>query len=176
MNHFKKDLDREISVLERKDQEVLKVLDHFQHSLTCLSYEGKPLFGRNLRRTREEAGCLRKKLSEVFRVEDKAVFPFMEKHVPKLEPVIHALESDHRDLKGLCDIFDKRTRRLLILKSRTGKERLFREIKEGGAYMICFVRHHLETKRALIYKSVRRYLKEEEVGIFSRQIKRVCGE
>lgn len=170
MSHFKKDLDQGISVLERKDREILKLLDRFQDSLTHLSYEGKPLLGRNLRRAREEAGHLEQKLSEIFKVEDGVVFPFTEKHIPKLEPVIHVLESDHKNLREQCKNFDRRTRRLFLLKNSSGKGKLFREIKEGGAYMICFVRHHLETKRVLIYKSVKRYLKEDEAGTFSRQI------
>lgn len=139
------------------DQKVaFKKLNDLYDVLQRLRYEGKIQTGKNSRELSRLLVFFKEDLIAHIREEEKVLFPFLKTHIPKLEPVIRLLLSEHEDcretLKELLRSYHQ------FETSRGRKPGVVHQIYEQGIYFICLVRSHLWVESQNLYKVADREL------------------
>jgi hemerythrin superfamily protein len=155
------------AVLKQHDG-MLQGTHDFQTLLTNLCYEGKPRRGGNIRRTRRILGFLNGKVIRQFRFEEKKLFPFVVRHIPKLEPAVHLLEAEHEEYKAQLKNFGKYFRNFM-------KKGDSRDLRETGTYLACLLRHHVRAEKR-IFKALAGNLRPEEKIKFKQLLKKGSHE
>lgn len=87
-------------------------------------------------------------------VEESVIFPFLEMHVPKLEPPISLLKGEHEDFKTNAKNYSQ------ICQKRS--KATFEEIVAAETYLIYLVRNHLHAEQ-MIYQIAKKELQLTEV-------------
>ena len=153
----------------------LKEIKRLEHVLRDLHFEGKPRFGRNLRETMETIEDLERPLARRFQIEEKKVFPFLRRHVPKLTPVLAMLEAERRGFRARIKNLKGSVRRLAKSTSSRERGRMTHKLREEGTYLLYFLKSHLDLEAATLYRVVSRDLRDDE----KRELKgleRMCHE
>ncbi len=139
--------------------------------LTRFRYEGKPFLGRNAREARDVLELFTRNLSSHMRLQEKTVFPYLQKHLPRLGPVVLVLRSEHRELVESLERF----RRLLrnVLRFHDGiryVRQTLDELIETGHYVNCLVSHHFRAENKILLAIVERDLRDSEKQDLSRRV------
>ncbi len=138
---------------------ILKATNCFQARLINLHFEGKARLGSNLRQTRQVLDSLKKEVACQVRFEKTKLFPFLVRHIPKLEPAISFLKAEHGEFNAQIKYFEKtfeQFRKAGLTHAETSKE-LF----EAGRYLICLLRHHIQAENK-IYAAMTEDLRDHE--------------
>ncbi len=139
--------------------EMLKNTNRFQTLLTNLRYEGKPRLGANIQQTRLILKFLESKVIPQFRFEEKSIFPFLRRHIPKLEAALRLLEAEHDEFQSHLKSFQKSFQRFVKTGQSDGKNS--EALKETGTYMVYLLRHHLKAENQ-VYKVMAENLRADE--------------
>lgn len=148
----------DVKSLETKD---LEALEEILDILTRLRENRQFSYEKNLWDLRGACLIFQKKLLRHIEVQEKVVFPFLEVHIPKLEPAIHVLKGEHTMSK-------EKFRHLILdalrMAEEEGREKTgFLERLSGAATSASFfLRRHLELEGMTIQKAMTRHLRRDE--------------
>ncbi len=145
-----------------REEEEIQVLDTILDILSKLKYEGKMSFGKNLAEAREITISLGKWLLNHFDEEEKILFPYLEVHVPKLEPAIRILEAEHRSLRENLLSLMRTAFQLRVRKNAAEQNGLIEKLGDGAVCLTYFLRNHVNTENATVHRSVRHELRGDE--------------
>lgn len=164
-----------VEILRRSDVETLQMAYTLQKIVTHLNYEGKPSWGKNLREGGKILHSLKRHLSCHLNEEERIVFPFLKTHIPKLEPLIAILHSEHEDLR-------KSLRRFQFWLGKLGKEKnkLIRRkgierLRGMGIYLTCLLQSHAQEEIKVLYKVAEKELWEGEKKSLLQKISKESG-
>ncbi len=132
--------------------------EKLQHALTHLRYEGKLQRGKNLKAIKSIISWLDQELKKHQRYQEKILFPFLEMHVPKYEPTIHFLQSDHAEIRENT----QKVKESLKQIGRSDRYPVNGNLREAGIYLVCLLRHHIQLEKTGIQKALKKDLNEEE--------------
>ena len=147
---------------DRCEEETLKRVELLKTILINLRYEGKASIGRNAKEARLVLNFFKKNLIDHFRIEEKIFFPFLKIHLPKLDPVICLLHSEHQDFKRCLSHFQKSLSEVLKKKSSEKRRELIEKLMEHGTYMIYLLRNHFLVETKSVHQVVNRQLRLAE--------------
>jgi hemerythrin-like domain-containing protein len=162
-------------MLERDHEKTNRKLDDFENTLTNLCYEGKVSLGKNLRHGSDALRYFQDNVGFHMKLEEGIVFPFVRICLPKLEPVISLLCSEHQDFRSSLKTLRGYFARLAGAKSLTSRTRCLGLIKEKGTYLIYLLRHHLQAESESVYKAMANELREDEKKELEKRIKNFCA-
>ena len=137
-----------------------QAINQLDDALSKLCYEGKVQFGRNLNEVQGVLGRLEGDLDQLMNYEENFLFPFLVTHIPRLEPLITLLISEHEDFRKILESLKQSLRRLSRQDEGGRIDRT--KIKEEGAYLICLLRSHLWVENDKIYRAAHEELKAAE--------------
>ena len=157
-------------LLENDHKDILPKLDPLFEGLKGLRYEGKISFQKNLRRVKELLSFFNGRIIEHIHIEEEALFPFLEKHVPRYTTAIKFLLAEHDDFKKNLDILKYLVRDLNRQKSDASRDKTIVKIRETGTYLIFLLRHHIEAEERSIYRMLDKELRPEELKELRRQL------
>ena len=144
-------------------------LDQFYEVLRKLRYEGKPALGKNIAKTIELVDHFKRELHGHMRDEEKILFPFLKTHIPRLEPMVYLLLSEHEDFRNSLKCLKAS---LSEFKSRESvKPGAIDKICEQGTYLICFLRSHMWVESHRLYKPADKEVHLSEKWKLTRLIK-----
>ena len=152
-NAYSKDL------FQKQHAEILRETNRFQALLTNLRYEGKPRFGVNIHQTRGILKFLKNEVTQQFRFEEKVLFPFLRRHIPKLEPAVRLLEAEHDEFQSQLKNFQKTFSRFTKVGQCDSK--VSEDLRETGTYLVYLLRHHINAE-SRIYKATSENLRTDE--------------
>jgi hemerythrin-like domain-containing protein len=160
-----------VKVLEADHARALRQADHFGKVILHLRFEGIPRLGKNLKDVKQALKFFEKELSEHLELENRGIFPYLETHIPRLEPVIRLFYSDHAGFKENLKRFRTLLRRLAAGKRMALKNtELMENLRETGTCMIYLLKHHLQSESASVYRAIARELRSEEVKDLAKRI------
>ncbi len=145
---------------------LLKHINSFESLLLHLRYEGKPSIGKNIKNVRIAFGLLGRELEGHFQIEEKLIFPFLKVHVPRLEPAIRMLSSDHDEIKRCTKKLKEKLMRVRYAgEKKTGDwhKDIF-EIHTAGKFITYFLKTHLKVEENLIRPAMSRELHSDEAA------------
>ena len=137
-------------ILEKDHKTTLRKLDQFYEILKKLRYEGKLMLGQNLTQADRLVTYFKKELDHHMRDEEKILFPFLRAHVPRLEPMVYLLLSEHEDFRSSIKDLKIALRELKIHASV--KHSTLDKICEQGTYLICLLRSHMSVESSSLYR------------------------
>ena len=149
---------------------VFEKLDQLENALYSLQYEGK-LFSSGHIKKAEEAVCfLKKKYAVHIRLDDRVIFPFLEKHIPGLRPVLLYLKAERREFQEGFKIFEKTLLELKKDNNSVIRHKIIERLKDKGIYLICLVRSHIQLEEQSVYNSILQELHKGEKNALMQKI------
>ena len=159
---------RDLEKIHHTADENLKDLKEI---LTNIRYEGKAALGKNLKAAAKVFDFLNGDLRSHIETEENALFPFLEKHIPKLEPIIRLLCSEHEDFRKSLQGFECALRELSDEKSGQERGKSLEKLNEQGTYLIYLLRNHIQAEAEGVYKVADRELKLKEKIELTKRMK-----
>ena len=153
----------ELSKVFKKNYKPLRQdINRLDQALRAFRHEGRHQLGKNLNQMSDAIHSLKFRLTCLMRNEEKRLFPFIVTHVPKFQPLIYLLFSEHED-------FRKFLRRLTIslaaLRKKNGSfesSHRIHKISEESIYLVCLLRNHLRIEDEKIFVALRKELHASE--------------
>lgn len=155
-------------LLEREHKTTFHKLNQLYEVLRKLRYEGKLKLGKNIAEINEIVDYFKQELDGHMRDEEKILFPFLQKHIPRLEPMIYLLLSEHEDFRNSIGNL-----KAALYRARAGasvKPNLIDEIGSQGTYLICLLRSHMWAESHSLYKVADKELRLSEKRKLIKQI------
>lgn len=144
---------------------LVEVLQHLQ-------YEGKASLGKNLREARDIVQYFDHEVMEHMQKEEEILFPFLASHLPKLEPLISLLRSEHADFRNSLRQFAAWLEDLAEAGDGTDRHHLIEKLKEVGSYLMYLLQGHHNEESEILYKVADRELRAEEKNRLAKQLYR----
>lgn len=162
-------MKRRRRIFECDGKEILRYVEHFHKTLTHLRYEGKVSLGKNIKALRGTTKVLNALVKRHRYLQEKILFPFLERHIPKYETRIHFLRSDHQEIRKHSQRF---THFIQSLSKKAAKDRPIDNgtIHESGVYFVCLLRHHIQLEEQAIHKVLKKDLKRHERGEIAKKM------
>lgn len=141
------------------DKLTLRRLDRFQTAVSHLRFEGRHERGKNLAAIRSAVAFFEKEVTPHMKEEETTLFPFLRRHIPRLEPVLCLLLSEHEDFRqSLAEL-----KRLLSKLNRGGSPfGAIDQIREKGTRLAVLMRSHLWAEQEMVHKTAGKELRPEE--------------
>lgn len=138
---------------------------HFYRLLNNIRLDDKAHFAKNLKDLRSATRRLETEFAHLRAHEEKCLFPFLLTRIPRLEPLIWVLLSEHEDFRRLFRDLQIDLKRLAGHKGdRAGA---LRAVRDDGAYLMCLLRSHLWVEKRKVYLAARQELKPQEKSMLS---------
>jgi hemerythrin-like domain-containing protein len=160
-----------LAALEEEHRESFRETEKLSDVLTNMRYEGKLSFGKNLKEANRLRIFFNRVMNHHAEMEEKILFPFLERHVPKMETVIRLLRSEHSDFEKTLKEFNALLRAMAGEKDSVKRSLLMEKLQEIGTYLIYLLRHHLHNENESVYKTISRDLNQNEKEILVRKIR-----
>lgn len=157
-------------LVDEERNQVLFKLKQLEEALIGLQYEGKISSFSYIKRIDSIVRFLKGKFQEHSWLDEKVVFPFLLKHIPRLSPSLHFLEMESHDFRVLFGKFD---RILIVLKGKKRvliRSRMIEELCEKGVFLLCLVREHIQLEKDIVYQAIFHELKQYERNSLQKEI------
>ena len=163
-----------VKYLGAEHAEIRKKHKKLDNILTNFRYEGKSSLDKNVKQACEVLVFFRTVVCRHMEVEEKILFPFLEKHVPKLELPIATFRSEHNDFREILPYFQSLLRRVIIEQEHTWISRgIIDDIIDTGLYINYLLIQHLHTENETIYEAIKHVLNDDEKEVLWKRIEQV---
>lgn len=149
-------------LFQREKSGVLQKLDRLDGAVRNLQYEGKMFSRKNMREIQGAVNYLKKRLFEHIAIDEEVVFPFLQKHIPRMEPLLCFLRAERSEFKLSLENFEELFEKFKDEQNGLRQRKIFEQMKEKGMYVTCLVRHHIQIEMESVYNMVDRQLHEDE--------------
>ena len=156
------------AILEKDHKKTFRNLNRFYEVLKNLRFEGKQNLGKNVSEIREFVAYFKREIETHMKEEEKFLFPFLRTHVPRLEPMIWLLLSEHEDFRNSLN--QLRLSLSEFRKTGSDKTRLIHGLNEQGTYLVCLLRGHMRLETQSLYRAADRELHRSEKEQLIEQI------
>ena len=148
-------------ILQQEHKEALEKTNQLDEVLTHLRFEGKVQLGKNTDDLERLIAYFKKQLLTHVKKEE-AVFSFLQTRIPKLDPLLHLLQAEHKELKVNIEVLEFLSHDLSQEKGDAHRIQIIEKLKEKGTYLIYFLRHHLQVEEEGVYLAIDKDLKKDE--------------
>jgi len=149
--------------LEAKHDQYLRHVEQFNTALTHLQYEGLPRRKHNIQRVEKMTRILEKDLLPHMTEDRDIVFPFLAKHVPRLEPVMGVFNGEHDEFLESFEQFKTILSNLHSYDAQPQADQLLTNLHVKGTYLYCLIRNHLYAEHECVVKVISRELQPREL-------------
>ncbi|MBI5150295.1 MAG: hemerythrin domain-containing protein [Candidatus Omnitrophica bacterium] len=156
-------------VFQRERSGVLQKLDRLDEAIKNLQYESKRFSRKNMKEIQGVVNYLQNRLFEHVTLDEEVVFPFLERHIPRLEPLLCFLRAERGEFKLSLENFEMLFQKLKDEQNVLRQYKIFEQLKEKGIYVTHLVRHHIQIEMESVYNMVDRQLHEDEKNELVRQ-------
>lgn len=158
--------------LVARQREGIKNVCRLGDFLKNLRYEGKPSIGKNIMRGKRMTEMLERELENHIKAEEKILYPYVERHIPRMGALIQILKSEHETFRKTFLEFKSELKRFLKGKNYPDRKEKLIKINEIGTYLVYLLKHHLEIEMRSLYRLIDRELSAWEKKELSTAIKR----
>ena len=148
------------SVLEKDSKTTSANLNKFYKILMDLRFGGKQDTSKSMAQLVRLVAYFKKEVVEHMREEEKILFPFLRKHIPRLEPMIWLLLSEHDDFRNALK--DLSLSLSIFKKVGSDKARIIHQLNEQGIYLLCLLRGHMSVETQSLYRAADQELRPDE--------------
>lgn len=91
--------DSIVDALGSSEAAILRRCRALNEAAQKLRYEGRHRFNVNARSAARALSLLERELRPHLRLEDEEVFPYVKKHMPRMEPILYYFQSEHDEFR-----------------------------------------------------------------------------
>lgn len=154
---------------------VFEKLDQLENALYSLQYEGKIFSSSHINKVEEVVRFLENKYAGHIKLDDGIIFPFLEKHIPRLQPVLLYLKAERREFQEGFKVFEKILSELKKGNRDIIRYNLIARLKDKGIYLISLTRSHIQLEEQSVYESITRELHQDERDALIEKIIHASG-
>ena len=162
MIKYQADSGHLIQTFEKNHASLATEIDALHFILHMFCHEGRAQFGKNIKRMDDAVRSLQIRLNFVSAYEEKCLFPFINVHIPRFEPLVTLLRSEHADFRRLLKGLSSSLAAFKREKEASRQLKSIQKIREEGMYLICLMRSHLWAETRKMYEALNRELRAEE--------------
>lgn len=166
---------RKLGELLEDSAETLEKIERLQEILINLRYEGRHQLGKNLKQAEEVLDFFNGELMEHVDFEEEVIFPFIKSHIPKLEPLILLLSSEHEEFKKNLRSFEFWLNELAKGKANLDHGRLTEKVRQTGNYLTYLLQNHLQEESEVLYRIADQELRSDEKRELERRVRERLG-
>lgn len=163
---------KSIHAIQNEHARALDKLGEFYDALQEMHYGGKVSFGRSIKQIEEILRFFKEDLYPHIQLDELIIFPFIEQHIPKLDPMIRLFRCEHKEFKSNLELFEHLFHKLKRVSSDDDRPRTLEELRDRGMYLVCLLRNHILAESESIYRTSGQELKQDELNELTRSIKR----
>lgn len=162
MKRTRRNSEKLIRILKRDTAPITERIREFQALLLRLAHEGKASQGRNYKELREDLSYFRREVGSRMGWEERELFSYLKRHVPKVEPLLTLLRIEHHDFKNTLLRLESFAGRLLE-NSIGNPTQVMVKIRENGIYLACLLICHFEQENEIFRQIADREIRSDEV-------------
>lgn len=163
-------------IIEEDSGDTLRKIEELREILVNLRYEGKHQLGKNLRQADEVLAFFNGELADHVKGEEKIVFPYIRNHIPRLEPLVLLLSSEHEEFRKNLRSFQFWLKELEKGKGNLDHGKLVEKVRETGNYLTYLLQNHLEQETEILYRVADQELRTAEKKELVRRIREQKSE
>lgn len=141
-------------------------IDQLGQALEDLRHERKWMFEEHLKDTETIYERFQKKLIHGILLEEQVLFPFLERHIPRITPLMAMLRQEHWDLSQSMQTLREH---FACLKMEP-LEQALEAVHQQSLYLNFLMRTHLLAERMGIYRIADRELHWEEKKLLEQKL------
>ncbi|MDP2654426.1 MAG: hemerythrin domain-containing protein [Candidatus Omnitrophota bacterium] len=158
--------------IAKSHEDFLATNDRLYESVSDLHYGGKCSFEKSLRDIDAILKYFRGILGGHIQEEEKVIFPFLNRHIPKLEPVLNFLRGDHKEFQESLISVDVLLKKLRQEKNGIRRRAITEKLWEKGIYLYCLIRNHIKAEDENVYKAIQCQLHRDERRRLAEELNR----
>jgi len=155
---------------------VFEKLDQLENALYSLQYEGKIFSSSHINKAEEAVRFLEHKYAGHIKLDDCIIFPFLEKHIPRLSSVLLYLKAERREFQEGFKVFERTLSELKKGNQDIIRYNLIARLKDKGIYLISLIRSHIQLEEQSVYESITRELHQDERNALIEKIMKEAGQ
>lgn len=159
-----------VEVIEGDREDTLRKIRELREILVNLRYEGRHQLGKNLKAANGVLAFFKGELADHVEREEKIVFPFIQSHIPRLEPLILLLSSEHEEFRRNLRGFQFWLKELEKTKGNLDYGKLVEKVREMGNYLTYLLENHLEEESGILYRVADQELRADEKRELERRV------
>ncbi len=149
---------------------VLEKLGQLENALNNLQYEGKLFSSGHINKAEDVVRFLKKKYTAHIKLDNNIIFPFLERHIPKLHPVLLYLRAERREFQEGFKIFEETLSELKRGNKDVIRHGIIGRLKDRGIYLICLMRSHIQLEEQSVYEGITRGLHKDEKSALIQKV------
>lgn len=158
-----------LHILEGDCRPTFRHLDRLSAALRDLRFEGAYNQKKNIREIGRLTRFFNGEVRRHMRLEERVLFPFIRSHIPRLDPILCLLLSEHQDFRN--SLYALRVAVSASGRPGLDKADLVQRIHENGTYLNCLLRSHFWLETQSLYRIVDKELKPTERARLVRQLR-----
>lgn len=158
-----------LNLFEKDHDDTLQKTHRLEEILVHLRYEGNASLGKNVKQAREVLAFFSREVQRHMRDEERVLFPFLKTHLPRLEPLVLYLSSEHQDFRRHVTRFKFLLAKLSKRKGPRDCGEAIGKLKETGIYLVHLLRAHLQGESDILYKVADRELRQDEKKMLEKR-------
>ncbi len=163
-------LKKFLQAFEREGLVVVRKLDRLREVINNLRFEGKVFAGKNIKEIEIIVGFLKARYAQHVKIDDHVVFPFVERHIPRLEPVLNFLRAERKEFKATLEAFEALYARLKNRRDDAEYYKMVEKLTDKIIYLVGFIRNHIQMEKEGVYKIIEQELRVREKQTLSGRI------
>ena len=136
-----------------------------------LKYEGKLCVGRNLREIAAIQSWFQNHFVKHCTAESRVVFPFLERHVPKLTTSLRVLAMEHTQMKDALGEIGRCLQRIQRNRNGLKSSASVAKLSDLVLYFVYILKNHIRAEDEIVYKTVRHELKNDELAQLEKRMR-----
>jgi len=130
--------------------------------LTHLRFEGKPMRGKNLKEACRVVDFFTAALPRQFEFEEQVLYPFLDAHIPKLNPITSILKAEHENFRNTLGRFKYDLWACGENDDPIRLEGTIQKVRESGIYLIYLLHDRMRANQQALYETMERELHSDE--------------
>lgn len=172
MSHEILGLKNMAEFLETDHTEILEKIDQLKGAMVNLRFEGKVSYGKNLKVVEELLTILDSKFLKRLQLMEGILYPFIESHIPKLDPVLRLLKAENKELKVNLEVMIFLLDQIKAEKIDMNQAKFIEQLKDKVTYLMYLLHNHFEVEAASVYKVIKEDLHEDEKDLLLKKMKK----
>lgn len=163
-------------VFSEERHHVFNKLDKLHEFLKKLKYEGKRYRQSNIRTIERILSTLKETYLTHKQIDEEIIFPFLERHIPRLDPVLSLLTVECTEFYNIVSDCEALLKEFHKSEKQEAQMNALDRLSEKGIYAIVLIRNHIQMEIESVYKVIDKELSQSEKKQLIEALKKKYGK
>lgn len=165
-----------VEFLETDHNEILEKIDRLKEAMINLRFEGKVSYGKNIKCVEDLLTVLNARFLKRLKLVEDILYPFIENHIPKLDPILRILRAENKEFKVNLEVMVFLLDQIKGEKIELTQAKLIEQLKDKVTYLMYLLHNHFEVEVESVYKVIKDDLHENEKNLLLKKINQLDSD